>query len=269
MADEVLRAHELVAGYLPGVDIVRGLDLAVHQGEMVAVVGPNGAGKSTLVKCLCGLVRSRRGQILLDGVDITRAAPHDITRRGVGYVPQRNNVFPRLTVEENLELGTMAFPELDFARERAHAFALFPRLSERRRQPAGVLSGGERQMLAIARAVIARPRVLLLDEPSAGVDTGIVDVLWDKIDQVRAEGSTILIVEQNARRALAMCDRGYVLDLGVVAHQGAGSELVDDPAVAELYLGGRPQSGWRVSDMGEGSPPQAGDGGQPPRSGIT
>ena len=240
MAQEVLRTHGLVAGYVPGVDIVRGVDMHVDAGEMVAVVGPNGAGKSTLIKCLCGLVKTRTGAIVLDGEEITGSPAHRITRRGVGYMPQRENVFARMTVEENLELGAMAFPRLDVAHEKERAFVLFPRLRERRRQPAGVLSGGERQMLALARAVISNPRLLLLDEPSAGVDPGMVEILWQKIAEVHAAGATILMVEQNARQALAMCDRGYVLDLGETRYSGAGSQLLADPAIAELYLGGRP-----------------------------
>ena len=240
MAAEVLRTHALVAGYLPGVDIVRGVDMYVGAGEMVAVVGPNGAGKSTLIKCLCGLVKTRMGSIVLNGDDITGSPAHRITRRGVGYMPQRENVFARMTVEENLELGAMAFPRLDLAHEKERAFTLFPRLRERRRQPAGVLSGGERQMLALARAVISNPHLLLLDEPSAGVDPGMVEILWQKIAAVHAAGATILMVEQNARQALAMCDRGYVLDLGETRYEGRGSELLADPAIAELYLGGRP-----------------------------
>ena len=240
MAEEVLRTHALVAGYLPGVDIVRGVDMYVGAGEMVAVVGPNGAGKSTLIKCLCGLVSVRTGTIVLNGNDITGSPAHRITRRGVGYMPQRENVFARMTVEENLELGAMAFPRLDLAHEKERAFTLFPRLRERRRQPAGVLSGGERQMLALARAVISNPRLLLLDEPSAGVDPGMVEILWEKIAEVHEAGATILMVEQNARQALAMCDRGYVLDLGEARYEGPGSQLLADPAIAELYLGGRP-----------------------------
>ncbi|MHB1810442.1 MAG: ABC transporter ATP-binding protein [Solirubrobacteraceae bacterium] len=237
---EVLRTEALVAGYQPGVDIVRGLDLTVGAGEMVVVVGPNGAGKSTLIKALCGLVAVRGGRILLGGEDVTRARPHAIVKRGVGYVPQRENAFPRMTVEENLELGAMPFPKLSSTDAKARMFELFPRLAQRRRQLADILSGGERQMLAIARALIAQPRLLLLDEPSAGVDPGVVEIIWEKIEEVRAAGVTVLMVEQNARRALSMADRGYVLDLGQARFEGPGAQLLANPAIGELYLGGRP-----------------------------
>ena len=241
MDEPVLLAEGLVAGYQPGVDIVRGVELAIAPGEMVAIVGPNGAGKSTLVKCLCGLVPARQGRILFAGDDITGARPHAIARRGVGYVPQRDHTFSRMTVEENLELGAMPFPEVDAAQAKSRVFALFPRLAERRSQPAGILSGGEQQMLALARAVISEPALLLLDEPSAGVDPGVVEILWEKIEQIHGDGVTILMVEQNARRALMMADRGYVLDLGQARFEGRGKDLLADPAIAELYLGGRPK----------------------------
>ena len=248
MSEPVLLAKDLVAGYQPGVDIVRGVTVSVSQGEMIAIVGPNGAGKSTLIKCLCGLLTPRRGSIILEGQEITGVKPHKMIRRGVGYVPQREHIFPRMTVEENLELGVFPFRQLDMAQAKARVFELFPRLMERRHQPSAVLSGGERQMLALARAVIFEPRLLLLDEPSAGVDPGVVELLWEKIEQFRAAGVSVLVVEQNARRALAMADRGYVLDLGEVRYEGRGRELLDDPAIAELYLGGRPGEA-RLLDM--------------------
>lgn len=240
MAEPILISRALVAGYQEGVDILSELDLTVGPGEMVAVVGPNGAGKSTLIKCLCGLVRARSGSIVLDGGDVTHAQPYAIIRSGVGYMPQRENVFTRMTVEENLELGVIPFPRVDSDAAKAHVFRLFPRLAERRRQPAGILSGGERQMLAMARAIMPRPRVLLLDEPSAGVDPGAVDILWRKIEEIHASGVAVLMVEQNARQALAMCDRGYVLDLGQTRFTGTGQELLSDPRIGELYLGDRP-----------------------------
>lgn len=240
MADPVLVANELTAGYQRGVDIVRDVNVSISTGEMVAIVGPNGAGKSTLMKCLCGLLRPTAGTIFLAGEEVTGEKPHKLIRRGVGYVPQRDHIFPRMSVEENLELGVFPFRQIDVARAKARVFSLFPRLTERRHQPAAVLSGGERQMLALARAVIFEPRLLLLDEPSAGVDPGVVELLWEKIEQIRAEGVPVLMVEQNARRALAMADRGYVLDLGQVRFEGPGQDLLRDPAIADLYLGGRP-----------------------------
>lgn len=240
MAEPVLVADDVTAGYQRGVDIVRGVTVSISEGEMVAIVGPNGAGKSTLMKCLCGLLRPTAGAIFLGGQEVTGERPHKLIRRGIGYVPQRDHIFPRMSVEENLELGVFPFRQINMADAKARVFSLFPRLTERRHQPAAVLSGGERQMLALARAVIFEPRLLLLDEPSAGVDPGVVEVLWEKIEQIRADGVPVLMVEQNARRALAMADRGYVLDLGNVRFEGAGQELLRDPAIADLYLGGRP-----------------------------
>ena len=200
MAAEVLRTHALVAGYLPGVDIVRGVDVCRRRrdgrrrrSQRRRQVDPDQVPVRT--------GKTRMGSIVLNGDDITGSPAHRITRRGVGYMPQRENVFARMTVEENLELGAMAL-RLDLAHEKERAFTLFPRLRERRRQPAGVLSGGERQMLALARAVISNPHLLLLDEPSAGVDPGMVEILWQKIAAVNAAGATILMVEQNARQAL-------------------------------------------------------------------
>lgn len=248
MTEPVLLAKDLVAGYQPGVDIVRSVTVSVSPGEMVAIVGPNGAGKSTLIKCLCGLLKPRRGSVFLEGRDVTGQKPHTMVRRGVGYVPQREHIFSRMSVEENLELGIFPFRGIDLGKAKARVFELFPRLIERRNQPAAVLSGGERQMLALARAVIFEPRLLLLDEPSAGVDPGVVELLWEKIEDIRATGVPVLIVEQNARRALAMADQGYVLDLGEVRYKGRGKELLDDPAIGELYLGGRPGEA-RLLDM--------------------
>ncbi|MGH2885931.1 MAG: ABC transporter ATP-binding protein [Solirubrobacteraceae bacterium] len=248
MPEPILSAEGLVAGYQSGADIVRGVDLIVSPGELVAIVGPNGAGKSTLIKCLCGLLRPRAGRLLLEGRDVTGLKPHAMVRLGVGYVPQREHTFARMTVEDNLELGLFPFPGVDRAEAKARAFALFPRLAERRHQAAGVLSGGERQMLALARAAIFEPRLLLLDEPSAGVDPGVVELVWEKIEEVHGQGVTVLIVEQNARRALAMADRGYVLDLGQTRFHGRGSDLLADPAIAELYLGARPGESRMLAD---------------------
>jgi ABC-type branched-subunit amino acid transport system ATPase component len=238
-ATVVLEINDLVAGYSDGVDVVRGVSLTVSAGEMVAIVGPNGAGKSTLIKSICGLGGLRRGRVLLAGEDITGMSPHAIVRHGVGYVPQRQNVFPRLTVEENLEVGGMAFRDIDLSREKKRLFDLFPSLARRRRNPAGILSGGERQMLAIARALLPHPQVMLLDEPSAGVDRRTVTVIWEQIAAVHQAGVATLLVEQNARQALALSDHGYVLDGGEIRYQGRGDDLLTDPRVGELYLGGR------------------------------
>jgi branched-chain amino acid transport system ATP-binding protein len=232
----LLEARDLVAGYLPGVDIISGVDLSVGEGEIVTVVGPNGAGKSTLIKTIFGLLAPREGRITLHGRDLTGLEPHSITRSGMSYVPQLDNIFPSLTVEENLEMGSL---DRSRTRERiAHMYELFPRLGERRTQVAGTMSGGERQMLAMARALMPDPHVLLLDEPSAGLAPAFVEQIFENVRKINEAGVTIVMVEQNARRALAMSDRGYVLDLGRNRFQGAGQELLENPKVAELYLGG-------------------------------
>jgi branched-chain amino acid transport system ATP-binding protein/neutral amino acid transport system ATP-binding protein len=232
----LLRAQDLVAGYVPEVDILNGVSLDVRQGEVVTMIGPNGAGKSTLIKTIFGLLRPRQGRIELRGDDITGRKPHDITRSGMSYVPQLDNVFPSLTVYENLEMGALDPSE---ARERIEAmFELFPRLGERSDQVVGTMSGGERQMVAMARALMPEPEVLLLDEPSAGLAPAFVDAIFDKCGEINKTGVTLVMVEQNARRALAMSDRGYVMDVGTNRFQGSGQELLNDPKVAELYLGG-------------------------------
>ena len=205
---------------------------------MVTIIGPNGAGKSTLVKAVIGLLRPWAGRVLLHGEDLTGWKPHAIVGQGVGYVAQRQNVFPTMTVAENLELGGLALREGTVASSQAETLELFPRLQERRRQLAGTLSGGERQMLALARALMARPDVLLLDEPSAGLAPMAVDAIFEKIESINASGVAILMVEQNAHRALAISHRGYVLDTGRNRFEGPGLELLANPEVVDLYLGG-------------------------------
>jgi ABC-type branched-subunit amino acid transport system ATPase component len=232
----VLRTEDVVAGYVQEVDILNGVTVTVGRGEIVTVVGPNGAGKSTLIKTIFGLLKPRQGRIMLGDDDITGDKPHTITRRGMNYVPQLDNVFPSLTVEENLEVGS-----LDTSRTREQIdrmYGLFPRLGERRRQTTGTMSGGERQMVAMARALMTDPQVLLLDEPSAGLAPAFVEAIFEKIADINRAGVTIVMVEQNARRALAMSERGYVLDLGKNAFEGKGNELLTDEKVAQLYLGG-------------------------------
>jgi len=232
----LLVTEDLVAGYVPGVDILDGVSLSVGEGEIATVVGPNGAGKSTLIRTIFGLLRPRRGRVTLRGEDLTGLEPHSITRRGMSYVPQLDNVFPSLSVEENLEMGSL---ERSRTRERiGRMYELFPRLGERRSQAAGTMSGGERQMLAMARALMPKPRVLLLDEPSAGLAPAFVETIFEQVRTINEAGVTVVMVEQNARRALAMSDRGYVLDLGRNRFQGAGRDLLEDHKVAELYLGG-------------------------------
>ena len=232
----LLAVDELVAGYVPEVDILDGVTLDVREGEIATVIGPNGAGKSTLIKTIFGLLHPRRGRVTLRGEDLTGLAPHSITRRGMSYVPQLDNVFPNLTVEENLEMGSL---DRSRTRERIGVmYELFPRLGERRSQAAGTMSGGERQMLAMGRALMPEPHVLLLDEPSAGLAPAFVEAIFEKVRDINEAGVTVVMVEQNARRALGMSDRGYVLDLGRNRFQGSGNDLLEDPKVADLYLGG-------------------------------
>ena len=232
----LLATEDLVAGYVPEVDILNGVTIGAREGEIVTVIGPNGAGKSTLIKTIFGLLKPGRGRIVFRGEDITGAKPHTITRRGVSYVPQLDNVFPSLTVEENLEMGS--FQRSLTAERVAVMYELFPRLGERRGQAAGTMSGGERQMLAMARALMPDPQALLLDEPSAGLAPAFVEAIFAKVEEINRTGVTIVMVEQNARRALGMSDRGYVLDLGSNRFEGSGKELLSDQKVTELYLGG-------------------------------
>ena len=232
----VLETEGIVAGYVPEVDILNDVSVKVREGEIVTVIGPNGAGKSTLIKTIFGLLRPREGRVVFKGEDITALKPHNCTRRGLSYVPQLENVFQSLTVEENLEMGSLDRSRTSEQMDRM--YELFPRLGERRRQAAGTMSGGERQMVAMARALMPEPRLLLLDEPSAGLAPAFVEATFEQIEQVNKSGVTIVMVEQNARRALSMSDRGYVLDLGTNRFEGPGRELLEDPKVAELYLGG-------------------------------
>ena len=231
----MLAVEDLHVSY-GSVAALRGVSIEVAAGEIVAVIGPNGAGKSTLLKAIFGLVPVRSGSVLLRGRDITSLAAHRMVAEGVGLVPQTENVFPRLTVEENLAMGTYVDPSR-WEQGLAFVTELFPLLAQRRRQRAGSLSGGERQTLAMARALMIDPTVLLLDEPSAGLSPIVADEVFDRIARINAAGVSIVMVEQNARRCLEICDRGYVLDQGRNAHEGTGAELLEDPRVVELYLG--------------------------------
>jgi ABC-type branched-subunit amino acid transport system ATPase component len=234
----ILTIEEIVAGYIPGVPILDGVQLTLEDGEMVTIVGPNGAGKSTLIRAVIGLLKPWSGRVLLRGDDVTGRRPHSIVARGVGYVAQRDNVFATMAVEENLELGALTLREGRGKDRIAAMYELFPRLQARRRQPAGTLSGGERQMLALARALMANPSVLLLDEPSAGLSPLAIDLIFEKIEEINNSGVAVLMVEQNARRALAMSHRGYVLDAGRNRFEGRGPDLLNNPEVVDLYLGG-------------------------------
>ena len=236
-ADQPLvRAHDLVAGYLPEVDILNGCSLELFPGEIVGIIGPNGAGKSTLLKAVFGLVDVRSGSIHLGDEDITGLSPHQLVARGIGFVPQTENVFPRLTIQENLEMGAFQRPGLFDERFEVVA-ELFPMLAERRSQRADGLSGGQRQMVAIGRALMMDPRVVLLDEPSAGLSPAYQDEVFEQITRIAQHGVSLILVEQNARRCLEICDRGYVLDQGINAYTGTGQELLEDPKVISLYLG--------------------------------
>jgi branched-chain amino acid transport system ATP-binding protein len=234
--DPVLVAEDVHAGYLPGINILNGCDLTLADNEVVGIIGPNGAGKSTLVKALFGLVDIRQGAVTLRGDDITNLKAHELVERGVGYVPQNNNIFPSLTIRENLEMGLFLRPS-KFKDRFAAVCELFPLLGDRSGNRCGTLSGGERQMVAMARALMMEPSVLLLDEPSAGLSPSNQDEVFRRVRTIRDSGVSIVMVEQNARRCLQICDRGYVLDQGTNAYTGTGHELLEDPKVIELYLG--------------------------------
>ena len=232
----VIDATDLVAGYVPEVNILNGCNLAVGPGEFVGIIGPNGAGKSTFLKAVFGLVPVRSGTVLLHGQDITGMAAHKLVQRGVGFVPQTNNVFQTLTVRENLQMGCFLAPKR-FGDRYDVVTGLFPRLAERADQKAGSLSGGERQMVAMGRALMLDPSLLLLDEPSAGLSPMLQDEVFLRCKLINDTGVAILMVEQNARRCLQVCHRGYVLDQGRNAYTASGRELLGDPKVIELYLG--------------------------------
>ena len=235
-AEPVLRATDVIAGYLPGLDILTGCNFTLADGELVGIIGPNGAGKSTLLKAMFGLVTVRSGQVTLRGEDITNLEAHSLVGKGVGYVPQTNNVFPNLTIRENLEMGIYQDPDR-FDERYELVTTLFPLLAERRAQRAGFLSGGERQMLAMGRALMMQPSVLLLDEPSAGLSPANQDEVFRQVRLINESGVSVVMVEQNARRCLQIANRAYVLDQGRNAYEGAGGDLLHDPKVVELYLG--------------------------------
>ena len=233
---KIIDIDHVVAGYVTGVNILNGCSLELFDGEIVGIIGPNGAGKSTLLKALFGLIPVREGSVTFNGDDITGLRAHSLVAKGIGYVPQNNNVFSALTVEENLEMGVYLRPKK--FNERFETVAeMFPRLFERRTQRAGSLSGGERQMLAMSRALMMEPDVLLLDEPSAGLSPALQDDVFVNCQKINEAGVSIIMVEQNAQRCLQICDRGYVLDQGRNAYTGPGRQLLHDPKVIEPYLG--------------------------------
>lgn len=228
---------ELMTGGYNSTDILQGCTIAVDRGEVVVIVGPNGAGKSTAMKAIFGMLSLRKGCVLLDGKDITTFSPPERVRAGMGFVPQVRNVFPSLTVQENLEMGAY-IREDDYSQTMEQVFALFPILKEKRHQPAGQLSGGQVQQVAVGRALMTKPEVLLLDEPTAGVSPIVMDELFDRILDVASTGIAILMVEQNARQALNIADRGYVLVQGANSFTDTGEALLANPEVRASFLGG-------------------------------
>ncbi len=237
MIDRLIVVEELRAGYTKDVEILRGIDLELDDGELVTIIGPNGAGKSTLIKAMFGLLSPSSGSVLLRGQEVAGRRAHSMVALGVGYVPQVRNVFPTLTIDENLMMGAY-LNRRGASDQRKKLFDWFPLLAARRNTRAGKLSGGQRQLVAIARALMADPSILLLDEPSAGLSPANVDEIFHRIHEIKDRGVSILMVEQNARRALAVSNRGYVLDQGTNAYTGSGRDLLHDPKVAQLYLGG-------------------------------
>ncbi|NIZ62723.1 ABC transporter ATP-binding protein [Sedimentitalea sp. CY04] len=227
----------MTGGYGKGPDILHDCTIAVNRGEIAVIVGPNGAGKSTAMKAVFGMLNVRSGKVLLDGEDITNLSPQDRVVKGMGFVPQTSNIFTSLTVEENLEMG--AFIRTDDIRDTMEQiYHLFPILKDKRNQAAGELSGGQRQQVAVGRALMTQPKVLMLDEPTAGVSPIVMDELFDRIIEVARTGIPILMVEQNARQALEIADKGYVLVQGRNAYTGTGKELLADPEVRKSFLGG-------------------------------
>ena len=236
MSKAILECNGIAAGYVKGLNILQGVDLVVSEGEIVSIIGPNGAGKSTLLKAIMGLINVSAGRFYINGFDKTNLSTHKIVNQGIGYVPQVENVFPSLTIEENLEIGAWS---LNKSRKSTIKKTLedFPMLNERKKDKAGNLSGGQRQILALARSLVTSPSLLLLDEPSAGLSPVAINEVFSTIKEINDKGVSILLVEQNAKRALSFSNRGYVLDQGRNAYQGEGSDLLNDPRVVDLYLG--------------------------------
>ncbi|MGL4308971.1 MAG: ABC transporter ATP-binding protein [Paracoccaceae bacterium] len=236
MSEPFLIGDAMTGGY-GAADILHDCTLAVEKGQIAVIVGPNGAGKSTAMKAVFGMLRLRGGHVRLDGEDITALTPQARVAKGMGFVPQVNNVFPSMTVEENLEMGAFLRRD-DIRTTMEQVYHLFPILRDKRRQPAGELSGGQRQQVAVGRALMTQPKVLMLDEPTAGVSPIVMDELFDRIIEVARTGISILMVEQNARQALMIADRGYVLVQGANRFTGTGDELLADPDVRRTFLGG-------------------------------
>ena len=238
MTDEpFLIGDAMTGGYGSGPDILHGCTISVEKGQIAVIVGPNGAGKSTAMKAVFGMLNLNGGAVRLNGVDITALSPQDLVKHGMGFVPQTSNIFTSMTVEENLEMGAFIRTD-DFRETMEQVYSLFPVLHEKRNQAAGELSGGQRQQVAVGRALMTRPKVLMLDEPTAGVSPIVMDELFDRIIEVAQSGIPILMVEQNARQALEIADKGYVLVQGRNAFSGTGKDLLNDPEVRKSFLGG-------------------------------
>ena len=236
MNKTMIECNGIAAGYVKGLNILQGIDMIINEKEIVSIIGPNGAGKSTLLKAIMGIINISGGRFFIDGVEKTNTPTHQIVKEGVGYVPQVENVFPSLTIEENLEIGSWSI-DTNIKQSISKIFDDFPMLKERRKDKAGNLSGGQRQILALARALATSPKILLLDEPSAGLSPVAIKEVFEMVKEINSKGVAILLVEQNAKRALNFSDRGYVLDQGRNAYQGKGQELLNDSRVVDLYLG--------------------------------
>lgn len=236
MSEPRVVVDSVVGGYLPGVNILQGCSMHASDGELVGIIGPNGAGKSTLLKAIFGLVKVRGGVITVSGDDVTNAAPDALVKAGLAFVPQTDSVFTPMTVRENLELGSHLAPKL-LAERYERVMATLPELTAIEKRRAGALSGGERQLVAMGRALMSEPTVLLLDEPSAGLSPVKQDETFLRVHDIRSSNVCVIMVEQNARRCLQVCDRAYVLEQGATAYEGTGDALLNDPKVIELYLG--------------------------------
>jgi len=236
MTKPILECNGIAAGYVKGLNILQGVDVVVNEGEIVSIIGPNGAGKSTLLKAIMSLIKVSAGRFFVNGEEKTNLSTHRIVMEGIGYVPQVANVFPSLTIDENLEIGSWSIKR-NKKEVLSKIYDDFPMLGDRKKDKAGNLSGGQRQILALARALITSPSLLLLDEPSAGLSPVAINEVFTSIKEINNSGVSILLVEQNAKRALSSSDRGYVLDQGRNAYQGKGEELLNDTRVIDLYLG--------------------------------
>jgi len=242
MSNLVLEARNVVAGYVPNLPILNGVSVHVSAGEIVTIIGPNGAGKSTLIKAIAGLLNVSGGEVLLDGKNITNIPAHKLAAEGVGYVPQTGNVFATLSIHENLVMGGAPLPKERATKQIEKIYALYPILKERMREKAGVLSGGQRQILAVARALLTQPRLILLDEPTAGLSPMAANELFALIRDLVTNGATVLMVEQNAKAALRISDRGYVMAEGKNRIDGAAHALLEDEKIGEIFLGKRGNS---------------------------